>query len=116
MAEQWLKPFREVLPPMVDAEIARQRQARSKRRVRPKAPVVSRYLIGDDSTMHKPKGKKMQGMGKHHASTQEPRGVGHRLIAGLAGPATGPAAEGLGKGTDCLAEQDCLEATADPYR
>ncbi len=83
MAEQWLKQCREVLQPMVDAEIARQRQVRSKQRGRPKAPLVTGYLIGDDSTMHKPKGKKMQGLGKHHSTTHEQRVVGHNLVAGL---------------------------------
>ena len=83
IAEQWLRQFREHLQPQVSAEVARQVQAQPKRRGRPKVPLVTGYLIGDDSTMHKPKGKKMQGLGKHHSTTHEHRVVGHSLVAGL---------------------------------
>ncbi len=83
IAEQWLRQFRDHLQPQVSAEVARQVQAQPKRRGRPKVPLVTGYLIGDDSTMHKPKGKKMQGLGKHHSTTHEHRVVGHSLVAGL---------------------------------
>src|SRR5947209_15993392 len=33
--------------------------------------------------MHKPKGKKMEGLGKHHSTTQDKRILGHSLVAGL---------------------------------
>lgn len=83
IAKQWLRQFREHLQPQVSAEVARKLQAQPKRRGRPKVPLVTGYLIGDDSTMHKPKGKKMQGLGKHHSTTHEQRVVGHSLVAGL---------------------------------
>ena len=51
VAEQWLKHFRETMQPLVEAELQRQRQERPKRRGRPKPPVVTGYLIGDDSTI-----------------------------------------------------------------
>jgi DDE superfamily endonuclease len=83
IAEQWLRQFRDHLQPQVSAEVARKVQAQPKRRGRPKVPLVTGYLIGDDSTMHKPKGKKMQGLGKHHSTTHEHQVVGHSLVAGL---------------------------------
>ncbi len=48
VVESWLRHFREEMQP----------QMQPKRRGRPKAPVVTGYLIGDDSTMHKRKAKK----------------------------------------------------------
>lgn len=51
-----------------------------KRRGRRSIPLVTGYLIGDDSTMHKPKGVKMQGLGRHHSTTQRKRVIGHSLV------------------------------------
>ncbi len=48
VVESWLRHFREEMQP----------QMQPKRRGRPKAPVVTGYLIGDDSTMQKRKAKK----------------------------------------------------------
>jgi hypothetical protein len=45
--------------------------------------LVTGYLIGDDSTMHKPKGKKMQGLGRHQSTTEDNRIPGHRMVEGL---------------------------------
>ena len=56
-----LERFRTQMTPVVQA---RQQEVQPKRRGRPKAPVVTGYLIGDDSTMHKEKGRKMEGIGK----------------------------------------------------
>jgi hypothetical protein len=83
VAKQWLSDFRKEMDPQVNAEQARLRQVQPKRRGRPFIPLVTGYLIGDDSTMHKPKGKKMAGLGKHHSTTYEQRIVGHSLVAGL---------------------------------
>ncbi len=69
VAKQWLEDFRKTMEPAVKAEQARLGQVQPKRRGRPRVPLVTGYLIGDDSTMHKPKGKKMQGLGKHHSTT-----------------------------------------------
>lgn len=43
-------------------------------------PFVTGYLIGDDSTMSKPKGRKMQGIGKHYSTTQGKPVIGHSLV------------------------------------
>jgi hypothetical protein len=83
LAKHWLADFRMTMEPAVQAEQARLRQGQPKRRGRPRVPLVTGYLIGDDSTMHKPKGKKMAGLGKHHSTTAEQRIVGHSLVEGL---------------------------------
>lgn len=83
LAEQWLAHFRATMQPVVAAEVQRQRKAQPKRRGRPKAPVVTGYLIGDDSTIEKRKGKKMEGLGRHHSSTQDKRVVGHSWVESL---------------------------------
>jgi hypothetical protein len=80
LAECWLRHFRETMPPQVAAEQQRQRQEQPKQRGRPKQPVVTGYLIGDDSTMRKPKGKKMEGLGQHHSTTEGKRIPGHSMV------------------------------------
>jgi hypothetical protein len=79
----WQRHFRAEMQPVVLAEREAQRQQQPKRRGRPKQPLVTGYLIGDDSTMSKPKGRKMQGLGKHHSTTYDQRIVGHSLVQGL---------------------------------
>src|SRR5258708_6982752 len=59
------------MEPLVKAEQARLQQKQPKRRGRPRAPFVTGYLIGDDSTMHKPKGARCKGLGHHHSTTYE---------------------------------------------
>ena len=49
----WLKHFCAELQPQVQAQREQQRKAHPKRRGRPKEPLVTGYLIGDDSTMSK---------------------------------------------------------------
>ncbi len=83
VAEGWLRHFRETMQPQVAAELQRQRQEHPKRRGRPKPPVVTGYLIGDDSTMHKPKAKKMEGLGQHHSTTHDKRIPGHSMVQSL---------------------------------
>jgi len=56
---------------------------RSKRRGRPKGTLVTGYLIGDDSTLSKRRGRKMDGLGVHHSTTEGKRIVGHSLVLGL---------------------------------
>jgi len=53
---------------------------KQKRRGKRSMPFVTGYLIGDDSTMYKPKGKKMQGIGKHHSTTYKTQVTGHSLV------------------------------------
>jgi hypothetical protein len=83
LIDQWLGHFREEMQPKVAAELQRQRQEQPKRRGRPKPPVVTGYLIGDDSTIEKRKGKKMEGLGLHHSTTQDKRVRGHSLVESL---------------------------------
>jgi DDE superfamily endonuclease len=83
LVASWLRHFREEMPPRVEAQRERQRQLQPKRRGRPKQPLVTGDVIGDDSTMAKPKGQKMEGLGKHHSTTQDKRIVGHSLVQGL---------------------------------
>ncbi len=83
LAQTWLARFRGQMDPLVQAEQERQRQARPRRRGRPPEPVVTGYLIGDDSTMAKPKGKKMQGIGRHYSTTAGTHVRGHSLVQGL---------------------------------
>jgi hypothetical protein len=83
VAERWLRHFRETMQPQVAVELQRQRQEQPKHRGRPKQPVVTGYLIGDDSTMHKPKGKKMEGLGQHHSATEGKRIPGHSMVQSL---------------------------------
>ena len=83
LAELWLGHFREEMQPKVAAELQRQRQEHPKHRGCPKLPVVTGYLIGDDSTIEKRKGKKMEGLGRHHSTTQDKRVRGHSLVESL---------------------------------
>ncbi len=76
----WFKRFGEQMQAQVATEQERQRRERPKRRGRPKQPLVTGYLIGDDSTIEKRKGQKMQGLGKHHSTTQGKRVLGHSLV------------------------------------
>ena len=83
VAETWLAYFRTQLEPLVEAERQRQRQRRPKKRGRPTPPIVTGYLIGDDSTQHKRTGRQMAGLGRHHSTTEGKRVVGHSLVQGL---------------------------------
>lgn len=71
------------MQPQVEAECEQQRERQPKCRGRPKQPIVTGYIIGDDSTMSKPKGRKMEGLGKHHSTTCNQRLIGHNLVQGL---------------------------------
>ena len=79
----WQKHFRAEMQPLVEIECEQQRQSQPQRRGRPKQPLVTGYVIGDDSTMSKAKGRKMEGLGKHHSTTSDQRIVGHSLVQGL---------------------------------
>ena len=83
VAKTWRRRFDTQVAPLVAAEQARQQAAQPKRRGRPATPVVTGYVIGDDSTMHKVRGKKMAGLGKHYSTTAGTRVVGHSLVQGL---------------------------------
>src|SRR6266571_4159146 len=83
LVASWLRHFRQEMQFVVEAQRHRQQNQRPKRRGRPKQPLVTGYVIGDDSTMSKPKGRKMEGLGKHHSTTQDKRIAGHSLVLGL---------------------------------
>src|SRR5260370_25044468 len=83
LAASWQAHFRQEVRLAVEAERHRQRSQQPKRRGRPKQPLVTGYVIGDDSTMAKPKGRKMEGLGNNHSRTEEKRIVGHSLVQGL---------------------------------
>ncbi len=83
VASTWRTRFDTQVAPLVHAEHVRQRAARPHRPGRPAASVVTGYLIGDDSTMEKVRGKKMAGLGKHHSTTAGTRVVGHSLVQAL---------------------------------
>ncbi len=55
-------------------------EKQKKKRGRRSIPLVTGYLIGDDSTMFKAKGVKMQGLGKHYSTTYEKPVTGHSLV------------------------------------
>lgn len=83
VAATWRTRFDTQVAPLVHAEHARQRAARPNRPGRPAASVVTGYLIGDDSTMEKVRGKQMAGLGRHHSTTAGTRVVGHSLVQAL---------------------------------
>jgi len=83
VAQTWLARFSAQMAAVVQAEQERHRQARPRRRGRPPQPVVTGYLIGDDSTLAKPKGKTMQGVGRHYSTTAGTHVQGHSLVQGL---------------------------------
>ena len=79
----WWVRFITQVAPLVAAERQRQQAARPRRRGRPAPPVVTGYLIGDDSTLAKPKGRKMGGLGRHYSATAGRQIIGHSLVQGL---------------------------------
>ncbi len=72
--------FCDMMQDPIEQERQRTRDQQPKRRGRHKEPLVTGYLIGDDSTMSKAKGKKMEGLGKHHSTTYDKRITGHSLV------------------------------------
>ncbi len=83
VAQTWLARFRDQLSPMVEADQRHQRQTRPTRPGRPPSPIVTGYLVGDDSTQPKDKAQTMGGLGWHHSTTVGRRVVGHSLVQGL---------------------------------
>ena len=79
----WLLRFRQRLERLVQAEHDRLEAERPKSVGRPKATVVTGYLIFDDSVHTKPKGRKMGGLGRHYSHTDQCVVTGHCLFTGL---------------------------------
>jgi hypothetical protein len=83
LVARWWRHYCQVLGPMVAAEHARQRALRPKRPGRPRKTVVTGFLIVDDSTHEKRKGRKMEGLGQHYSSTAKQTVKGHSLFTSL---------------------------------
>jgi len=83
VAGAWTKRFHEQLAEAVEQEHKRQYRQRPKRQGRPRKTVVTGYLIGDDSTQHKPRGEKMGGLGSHYSTSHEKSVTGHSLMQSL---------------------------------
>jgi hypothetical protein len=83
LAQLWLAHFRLQLEPCVQAEHRRQRAPQAQRRGRPKATSVTGYLVFDDCTNAKLKGRKMKGLGWHYSTTEQKPVLGHSLFLGL---------------------------------
>ena len=83
LAERWQRQFRQEMTAEVLEKESRSRNQRKKKRGRPKKTVETGYLIGDDSTMHKRRGKKMEGIGCHYSGTEKKQVTGHSLVQGL---------------------------------
>ena len=83
VAQTWMDRFREQMGSAIQAEHARLRAERSKRIGRPRATVVTGYLIFDDSVHTEPKGKKMGGLGAHFSNAEQKVVSGHCLMTGL---------------------------------
>ena len=83
LGQLWLAHFRLQLEPLVQAEHQRQRAQPVPRRGRSKATSVTGYLIFDDCTHAKLKGRKMKGLGRHYSTTEQKQVPGHSLFLGL---------------------------------
>jgi hypothetical protein len=83
LAEVRYQVFCAEVQPLVAADHEAQRLKRSRRRGRPKATVVTGYLILDDSTHVKRYAKCMQGQGWHYSGTDKATLPGHSLFQGV---------------------------------
>ena len=83
VGQTWQTAFWAEMVPLVEAEHARQKANRPRRRGRPRKTVVTGYLIGDDSVMQKMRGKKMGGLSSHYSSMAEKTVKGHCLVQTL---------------------------------
>jgi hypothetical protein len=83
VAQAWLLRFRQRMTELVQTEHDHLRAERPKSIGRPKATVVTGYLIFDDSVHTKPKARKMGGLGQHYSNTEHRVVSGHCLFTGL---------------------------------
>jgi len=83
VAKTWQGRFRQQMESLVQAEHERLKAERPKSIGRPKATVVTGYLIFDDSVHVKTKGRSMGGLGKHYSNTEKQVITGHCLFTGL---------------------------------
>jgi DDE superfamily endonuclease len=78
-----MKRFRQRQAGLVQAEHERLKEDMPKSVGRPRATVVTGYLIFDDSVPTKPKGRKMAGLGQHFSNSEQRTVTGHCLFTGL---------------------------------
>ena len=83
VAQIWRERFDAQVRPLVIFAHRSQEAKRPKKPGRPKATVVTGYLLFDDSTHPKRKGRKMEGAGKHYSSTLKCQVLGHSLFQAL---------------------------------
>lgn len=83
LAQHWQARFRQQQQANVQQAHQEQQQRCGKQRGRPKATLVTGYLIMDDSTHAKPYAKTMGGLGRHHSSTHGKRVSGHSMFQAL---------------------------------
>lgn len=83
VAEKWQQRFRQRMAVEVANEHAHLQAVQPRRVGRPKATVVTGYLILDDSIHVKPKGRKMGGLSRHYANGEGKVVRGHCLFTGL---------------------------------
>lgn len=83
VVQTWFLRFRQRMAGLVQSEHERLKAERPKIVGRPKPTVVTGYLIFDDSVHHKPKGRKMGGLGQHYSHTEHCVVSGHCLFTGL---------------------------------
>lgn len=93
LADIWLARFKERVTPLVQANQQVQNLRLTQCPVVKNGPgrppkikaktLVTGFLIMDDSTHHKPKGQKMEGMGRHYSNTEKKLLPGHSLFGSL---------------------------------
>ena len=83
VARTWMARFRQRPKGLVQAEHARLQAEVPKSVGRPKATVVTGYLIFDDSVHRQPKGRKMSGLGQHFSNREQRPVTGYGWFTGL---------------------------------
>jgi hypothetical protein len=123
VGESWLRHVREEMHPQVAEEGQRERQMQPTRRGRPQIPVVTGYLIGDDSSMQKRKAKKMQEVGMPHSTSEDKRVRGQSLVERLSvgmttrSPGSTPVstASGVRRGRGAFCQHNHTDGNHDPH-
>jgi hypothetical protein len=83
VARTWMARYRKRQEKLVQVEHERLQTEAPKGVGRPKAIVVTGYLIFDDSVHSKPKGRSMGGLGQHFSNSEQRTVTGHCLFTGL---------------------------------
>lgn len=87
VAKGWMDRFGKRLLPQIQAEHARQRAQRPRKRGKPRPSRVTAFVIFDDTTIPKHTqgkgGRRMAAVGKHYSTSANGTVQGHSLVAGL---------------------------------